>query len=290
MIEHIVPQTVPAMPLDRYLRRAWPLLPSHALRELEKRRDVKRDGKRIGAKDAVRGGDRLAIYLPDALLLPDAELLYRDDRLAAVYKPQGLPVDADQDGVGADTLRNRLLRVFPDARLLHRLDAAAGGVVLVALDEETERQGRLTFQRHALSKRYLAVAKGGFDFAEAVERAYLVKDAKRAAVRVTSRPSPSAKPIETRVELVDETDGLARLYLEPVTGRTHQLRAHLAFLGHPLLGDDLYGDRALNAAHPGRLRLFCQSMTLAKDAPLEAYRGRTFQTNIPEWWKIDKYT
>ncbi|MBE5807237.1 MAG: RluA family pseudouridine synthase [Clostridiales bacterium] len=284
MLEHTIPSGAPEMPLDKYLRRAWPMLPSGALRALLKKRDVKRGGLRLGAKDRVAGGDVLSIWLSDQLLCPEADWLCRDGRLAAVLKPQGLPVDVDGSGIGADTLLARVRRDAPGARLLHRLDTQVGGVVLIALDDDTLKEGIETFRAHALSKRYLAVARGGFHERESTEKAWLVKDAQRARVRVTDRASRDAKPIETRIEVLCERDGLAWLHLEPVTGRTHQLRAHLAHLGHPLLMDDLYGDRALNAAHTGPLRLWCQGMTIAPDAPLKAYRGMSFETDAPLWW------
>ena len=134
MIQHVVPASVPALPLERYLRRAWPLLPNHAVRDLLKRRDVKRGGVRLSADESVRGGDELLIYLPDKYLPGPAEWVYQDAHLVAAVKPQGLPVDVDQDGIGADTLLTRLQADHPTAQLCHRLDAATGGLVLAALD------------------------------------------------------------------------------------------------------------------------------------------------------------
>lgn len=284
MIQHVVPDSVPAMPLERYLRRAWPMLPAHALRDLLKRRDVKRDGVRLGAEETVRGGDALTVYLPERYAPAPPALIYCDGSLAAAVKPQGLPVDADQDGVGADTLLTRLQTARPGAQLCHRLDAATGGVVLAALDGETHRRALETFREHALRKRYLALAKGGFPAREGVLRAWLVKDARRSTVRIAHRSAPGAKPVETRYRVMGESGGIARVELEPVTGRTHQLRAHMADFGHPLLGDDKYGDRALNRAHPGGLRLWCAELTIGADSPLEGYRGMTFSAPPPEWW------
>ena len=284
-MEHRIPESVPPMPLERYLRRAWPMLPGHRLRDLLKKRDVRRGGTRLGAKDEVRGGDCLTVYLPEALLCPAAEWLWRDEGLGALLKPQGLPVDADRDGVGADTLAARLEREVPGARLLHRLDAAAGGLVLAALNEEAYAQGLETFRRHALDKRYLALARGGFDRGAGALTAWLKKDARRSQVRILHGPAAGAKDIETRYEVLRDDGGTAALALDPVTGRTHQLRAHMADFGHPLLGDDRYGDRAFNQSSPGPLRLWCSSMTIGRDAPLARWRGRTFRAPDPAWWQ-----
>ncbi len=284
MIRHIIPACVPAMAAQRYVSRAWPMLPAHALRDLFKRRDVKRGGVRLSADDPVCGGDELFIYLPDKFNPAPAEFSYADEHLVAAVKPQGLPVDVDQDGVGADTLLARIRAVHPAAQLCHRLDAATGGLVLAALDGETCEQALATFKDHNLSKRYLALAKGGFPKREGTLRAWLVKDAKKATVRVTHHEEKNAKPIETRYRVIDEKNGIARVELEPVTGRTHQLRAHMADFGHPLLGDDKYGDRGFNKKSPGGLCLWCCSLTISKDSPLAAYRKKTFSAPQPAWW------
>ena len=288
MIEHRVPEGADGMPLEKYLRRAWPMLPGHVLRELLQKRDVKRGGRRLGPKDAVGGGETLQIYLPDRWLRPEAEAVFDDGHLLAVVKPQGLPVDVDADGIGADTLLERLRALDAGARLGHRLDAQAGGLVLAARDDRTYEGLLEVFRVHALKKRYLALAQGGFPEASGVLRAWLKKNAERGRVRILHRPEPGAKPIETRYAVLEEKRGVARVELEPVTGRTHQLRAHMADFGHPLRGDDLYGDRALNRAAGGPLRLWCLSMTIEEGGPLPEYGGMTFAAPEPDWWRTQE--
>ena len=285
MIEHTIPDSVPAMPLERYLRRAWPLLPGQVLRVLDKRKDVRVNGVKRDGKAAVRGGDRLAIYADAALFEPAPVLLWTDGRLIVAVKPQGLPVDADQDGIGADTLLTRLRRAYPNARLCHRLDAATGGIVLAANDDAVYEQALEAFKSHGVQKRYHALALHPFDRAEVTLRAWLQKDARRAEVRVLHRPLPGSKPIETRCRVTAPAGpDLFHVSLEPVTGRTHQLRAHMADFGHPLLGDDKYGDRAANRLHPrAPLCLWHERLTVLPDSPLADYRGKVFEAPAPEW-------
>ena len=285
MIKHVIPDHVQPIALEKYVRRAWPMLPNHAIRDLMKKRDVKRGGTRLGAEDSVCGGDELVLYLPDKFNPAPAQFVFDDGRLLAAVKPQGLPVDVDQDGIGADTLLTRIRAAYPSAQLCHRLDAATGGLVLAAADEAVCEQALETFKNHALHKRYLALAKGGFAKREGTLKAWLVKDAKRSTVRVAHREEKGSKPIETRYRVIDEHSGLARVELEPVTGRTHQLRAHMADFGHPLLGDDKYGDRALNKNAPGGLCLWCAGLSLNKDCPLVDYRGQKFESPLPAWWE-----
>lgn len=288
MIQHKVPMSIPTLPLEKYIARAWPMLPGRAIRELMQRRDVKRGGKRLGAKDIVYPNDELTIYLPDRFLPEPVHLVYNDGKLLAAVKPQGLPVDVDQDGIGADTLLTRLQAVHPNAMLCHRLDAATGGLVLAAADDEICAQALETFKQHALRKCYLAWTKGGYDRPEGTLRAWLAKDARQAKVRVIHHDAAAAKPIETRYRVVEDHGDLAKVLLEPVTGRTHQLRAHMADVGHPILNDDKYGDRALNRAHAGSLRLWCSWVQINKDAPLINYRGQRFEAPNPSWWEDEQ--
>ena len=115
------------------------MIPAHAFRDAFKKRDVKINGSRANESDPVSAGDQIELFLPDRYL-PDApEILFDDGKLIACVKPQGLPVDVDSDGIGADTLLSRIRRIHLDAQLCHRLDAQTGGLVLAAADGENAR-------------------------------------------------------------------------------------------------------------------------------------------------------
>ena len=289
MTSHTVPGGVPAMPLERYLRRAWPMLPGRVVREALKKKDVRVNGARCGAEAIVKGGDALSLYIDARWLAPEPEILFSDDRLIVAVKPQGLPVDADRDGVGADTLLARLERRWPGARLCHRLDAQTGGIVLAAADEAVLGQALDAFRDHrGLSKRYRALALGTFARPEGTLDAFLLKDARRGEVKVLHKSAPGAKPIRTRYRVIGARgNGLTEVALEPVTGRTHQLRAHMADFGHPLLGDDRYGDRAANRRYQcPRLCLWHERLRVSDDSPLADYRGMTFEAPAPEWGRF----
>lgn len=288
MTPHRVPEGVPPMPLSRYLKRAWPLLPGRIAREALKRRDIRINGAKAGAEASVRGGDALSLYIDAKWLEPEAEVIFSDDRLIVAVKPQGLPVDADREGVGADTLLARLERRWPGIRLCHRLDAQTGGIVLAAADDGVWRQAFEAFRDHrGVSKRYSALAFGAFERPEGTLEAWLLKDARRGDVRVLHRDAPGAKPIVTRYWVGEAAaPGLYRVALEPVTGRTHQLRAHMADFGHPLLGDDHYGDREANRRFPGaKLCLWHERLSVPGDSPLVDYRGMSFEAPAPEWFR-----
>jgi len=246
MLRHIVPPGVDVMPLRRYLARAFPAMPGWVVREALKKRDVRVNGVRSGPDAPVRSGDQLAIYVDDRYLAGMPEVIYEDDGLLVVDKPAGVPVDADGLGVGADTMLSRLRAVCPEARLCHRLDTYTGGVLIAAKDAAAEARMREAFRARALTKLYQCVVVGCPPDGEARLTGWLEKDARAARVRVSDHPSPRALPIETRCRALARRDGLARLEVNLITGRTHQIRAHLSHVGLPILGDDKYGDREVN--------------------------------------------
>ncbi len=157
--------------------------------------------------------------------------------------------------------------------------------MLAAADEIVLAQALEAFKAHRIRKEYHALALNRFDRQQGTLHAWLVKDARCAEVRVLHRDAPNAKPIETRFKVGGAAaEGLWHVWLEPVTGRTHQLRAHMADCGHPLLGDDKYGDRAANRRYPGApLCLWHEKCLIPEDSPLASYRGRTFEVPAPEW-------
>lgn len=272
MIVHQVPQNVPPMPLLRYLQRAYPLL---SVRPLLKKRDVRLNGQRVGEKQAdtaVRPGDEIALYAePDFSL----RIVGEEDGLLAVIKPQGLPVDADSDGIAGDTALTRARLLYPEAQLCHRLDAQTGGVLLLATEPDACERALKAFREHQVSKSYAALTGGRYGSDSGTYRDYLVKDAGRAEVRIVGG-GKNALPVETRWRVVEKkNDKLTLMDLEPVTGRTHQLRAHMAHYGHPILGDDRYGDRALNREfRASRLCLWCRSIRIL---------GHSFTAEAPDW-------
>ena len=132
-----------------------------------------------------------------------------------------------------------------------------------------------------MDKRYICLVRGMMKPPAATCKAYLLKDAQAARVTILDHPVPGAKSISTAYETL-ESGPISRLRVHLLTGRTHQIRAHLAALGHPLLGDDVYGDRAFNRLnHARRLMLCAASLTLETGGQLPQLDGRTFTIDCP---------
>ena len=273
MQKHLVPEHVPAMPLSAYLRRAFPRIPASLLKETLKKRDVRVNGVKSDGQATVRGGDEVTLYMPDKYLTAPLRILYEDERMLAVEKSAGVPVDGDADSIGADTMLARLRACCPTASLAHRLDAGTGGVLLAGKTGEGLAYLLDAFKSHRVEKTYLCLVRGAPNPPQADRKAFLLKDAASARVRILNSPAPGALSIETRYRLLETRGDTSLVEVQLVTGRTHQIRAHMSFLGYPLLGDDKYGDRAFNRAHhAAQIALWCARLRLD---------GLTFESRPP---------
>lgn len=168
-------------------------------------------------------------------------ILAEDDDLLAVAKPAGLvvhPAYRHPDGTLTDAVFAAADRAgVPRPWLLHRLDRETSGVVLFARTEQARRSLVGQFQQRHIVKRYMAITLGRFATLTGEIDAPLCRDPNDRRRVILS---PAGKPARTRFQVVTARDGYSLVLAEPLTGRTHQIRAHLASQGTPLAGDDLY--------------------------------------------------
>ncbi len=273
---------------DRLIARYFPELPERTVRAAFLRKDVKLEGKRIDRGEKVRTGQEIRIYLqPDESENSEPlKVVYEDENLLVVNKPAGISVEPD--GKGGVTLTELCRRYVterdPSAQApaaCHRLDNQTSGLCLFAKNEKTLETLQEVFRNRETEKTYECLVRGMPKPPRAECRAWLVKDAKAGRVTVTDRPSPEAKWIRTGYETL-EMGPVSRLRVRLYTGRTHQIRAHLAAMGHPILGDDVYGDRAWNRDRKVRgLKLCAVRMTLNTGGRLPALDGREFRIDAP---------
>lgn len=184
-------------------------------------------------------------------------LLYQDESLLVTSKPAGLLAVPGRGADKQDCLSLHLQLTFPDALVVHRLDMATSGLMVFARGAEIQRKLSQMFRERAVSKRYIAVVSGPLERTEGVIDLPLIGDWPNRPRQMVDHAS--GKPSLTRYRLLSKEGDTSRVELEPVTGRTHQLRVHLAALGHPILGDALYGD----AASSPRLLLHASSLSFA---------------------------
>ncbi len=273
------------------VRTMLPDLPESVIRRIFANRDVKLDGKRVSRDKTVEAGQSMRIYVPDGCMpgsasMPSLDVIYEDDDVLLVNKRAGISVEPDVRG---STTLTDLCAAWvksrdPSAGLpaaCHRLDNRTCGLCLFAKNERALEIIQDVFRMRSLEKYYVCLVRGIMKPPSAVCSAWLVKDARRAVVRITDRPEEGAKPIETGYETL-ESGPVSRLRVHLITGRTHQIRAHLAALGHPVLGDDLYGDRDFNRREKARsLKLCAVSLRLDTSGRLPALDGREFLIEPP---------
>ena len=285
----LIPADAEGMKVSVFLRRFLPSLPESAVRKVFSARDVKLDGVRVSRDTPVRAGQTLSVFLPASFRDTESlRIIYEDDDVLLVNKPAGISVEADDPGSLSltDLCRFHIgsasgnAPAFPPAPC-HRLDHRTSGLCLFAKNEQSLTVLREAFKLRTVEKYYICLVRGIMKPPSAVCSAWLLKDADRAVVRILDHEVPGARPVTTGYETL-QSGPVSRLRVHLVTGRTHQIRAHLAALGHPVLGDDLYGDRAFNRQQKSRsLKLCATELTLNTDGALPALDGKTFLIDPP---------
>ena len=202
--------------------------------------------------------------------------LHADDDLLVLDKPPGLLCVPGRGPDKQDCLSTRAQALWSDALIVHRLDQPTSGLVLMARGLPMQRALSRIFAERRVHERYQAVVAGlpqpddtADDEGWSAIALPIAADWERRPLRVVDAQSGQPSLTRWRVLDVDRALGCTRLELEPVTGRTHQLRVHLAALGHPILGDMLYANAAQQASAP---RLLLHACTLEFAHPLHGRR------------------
>ena len=202
----------------------------------------------------------MIVYTPP----PDTGIpvIFADDALIVADKPAGLLSVPGRGPERADCLVSRLQRDYPDALTVHRLDMSTSGLLVLARGEEMHRRLSKLFRDRLVDKRYVAVVAGLVEADSGEIDLPLIVDWPNRPRQMVDHSI--GKPSLTRFRVLERNteSNTTRVELEPWTGRSHQLRVHMASLGHPILGDELYGDES------SAPRLLLHALTLAFPHPL----------------------
>ncbi|MBR3414534.1 RluA family pseudouridine synthase [Candidatus Saccharibacteria bacterium] len=209
---------------------------------------------------------KLTLKVPKRQTPPDAEIIYEDDNVLVINKPAGLLSMAKGEWTAEPTLEDYGL-------LVHRLDRDTSGVVILAKNEATQSFLRKQFQDRKAHKIYYAIVEGRPKLPEAKIDLPIERSIKSPTTFIVS---PSGKPSVTFYKVIKSNDKYSLLELKPITGRTHQLRVHLKYLGHPILGDRVYGEQKAP-------RLFLHATSL--EITLPGGERKTFTSPLPEDFK-----
>lgn len=246
---------------------------SQQANKILKNRDVKKDGKRLGADDELLAGDEVVVFCEE-LPEPKFKILFEDENVIVLSKGAKIEVQ------GKDSLE----KLIPGSIAVHRLDRNTTGVMIMAKNTAAESSLKAAFKAGNIEKLYVCEVYGKPDFRGEKREAYLVKDSERSEVKVFKNYVQKAVKIATSFETVKMGAETSIVKVKLHTGKTHQIRAHLAFLGYPIIGDGKYGNNKINKKFKQNYqKLHCFSLKIEKiDKNLEYLKNKVF-IDKPEW-------
>lgn len=205
------------------------------LMKLFRNKDIKVNGKRVNKDILVDVGDVVDVYF-------DGEI----KAYSPVFEGLGISVFNKPPTITSEEFEAVLNKTYKNLKLCHRLDRNTSGLLVFASDETAYNEMLLAFKNRTVDKFYMARVYGKLAVKKARLTAYLCKDAKNSEVKIYDTQVSGSVKIITEYEVVKEEENTSLLSVKLITGKTHQIRAHLAHIGHFIVGDGKYGDNQIN--------------------------------------------
>ena len=296
--------------IDKFLKKYLNEAPPSFVYKMLRKKNITLNGKRADGSERIGEGDVICLYLSEETIAKFRsgqeygsgrphfpEVIYEDEDVLFLNKPPGLLTQPAKRGdlSVASLLPDYLaregkleageLRAFRPAPL-NRLDRNTSGLVLCGTSLRGSQELAALIAGRGVRKEYLVIAAG--EPSPGIYRAFGRKDAQKNQMMVSDRPEAGARQMLTGISVLAHRGAYSLLRVELITGRSHQIRAHLAFLGCPVAGDPKYGSRALNLAlreqhHIARQMLHAERVTFPADCgTLEQLAGKQFKAAVPE--------
>ncbi len=241
------------------------------LQKLLRNKDIKVNGKRLSKDVMLNAGDKIDVYYDGAKKQLELKVLFNECGVLAVDKPCGITsIDFER----------QVKAVYESAVLVHRLDRNTSGILLFALDNTAEEELLKSFKNRSISKFYTAEVYGNVKKDSEVLTAYLVKDSESSLVKIYDTEVKGSELIKTGYNVVERRENSTLLTVELFTGKTHQIRAHLAHIGHFIIGDGKYGKNTINETFKAKTQRLTASKVIfnfEKDSSLYNLNGKTIE-------------
>ena len=301
--------------LDKFLTKKFKNMPQSLMYKYIRTKYIKLNGKRCEISSRLQQGDILTLYIKDEFFepVPDEydflkapaklDIIYEDENIMLLNKKPGLIVHPDEN-YHFDSLIARVQHYLYDKKeydpkkensfapaLVNRIDRNTGGIVIAAKNAESLRILNQKLKDRELEKLYLCIAVGIFEKKSALLSDYLEKNEKQNRVYVLKNPTKNSKTIKTKYRVLAEKNNFSLVEVDLLTGRTHQIRAHFASIGHPLLGDGKYGKNEINRRMCYKWQaLYSHKLTFkftTDGGILEYLNGKTF--TAPKVWFVSYF-
>lgn len=300
--------------LDKFLTKRFKTMPKALMYKYIRTKYIKVNKKKCEISTKLQEGDVLTFYIKeeffeaspvdeyDFLKAPlKLTIVYEDDNIMLLDKKPGLIVHPDEN-YHFDSLIARVQHYLYDKgeynpksensfapALVNRIDRNTGGIVMAAKNAEALRILNEKVKERDIKKLYLCLVHGRLKKKSDTMMAWLEKNEKQNKVYVLRKPTENSKTIKTKYRVLDEYKNMSLLEVELLTGRTHQIRAHMAYIGHPLVGDGKYDTNAMNKEYGYKyqaLYSYKLEFTFDTDAGILNYlKGKSFEVN--NVWFLD---
>lgn len=316
MREIIISENEANQRFDKFLAKYMNQAPKSFFYKMMRKKNITLNGKKVTGSEKLSVGDSVKLFLAEETIEKfigetkidvvkdidnNLDIVYEDNYVLIVNKPVGmLSQKAEKNDISvveliidyllkSGQLQNEELRTFKPG-VCNRLDRNTSGLVTAGKSLSALQELSLAFKERTMKKYYRCLVKGEVKEAAYIN-GYLIKDEKKNQVIITDKPTPLASRIETEYNPIISRNGYTLLEVHLITGKTHQIRAHLASAGHPIIGDYKYGDRRTNDRFKDKYQLKSQILHAYRlefpetNGDLSGLSGKTVYAKLPDLFK-----